>query len=177
MRGERSASVLTLHAADELLPGEGPPVRDGAVLVDGERIAAVGSYEELAAAHPAARVRRWSGTLRAGLAEGSVRELLEGTYHPDPRDPDRPRDRAESVRRGIHLLLRRGVTAVADDFTDPGVRAAVDRGGLVRVPEAVSESGYGTALAVGGRADLAVFDADGTCVATVLAGRLVHRRD
>jgi cytosine/adenosine deaminase-related metal-dependent hydrolase len=105
-----------------------------------------------------------------------------GTYHPDPRDPDRPRDRAESVRRGIHLLLRRGVTAVADDFTDPGVRAAVDRGGLVRVPEAVPEavsgSGYGSAaaLAVGGRADLAVFDADGTCVATVLAGRLVHRR-
>jgi hypothetical protein len=169
-------AVLTLHAADELLPGEGPPVRDGAVLVDGERIAAVGSYEELAAAYPAARVRRWSGTLRAGLAEGSVRELLEGTYHPEPRDPDRPRDRAESVRRGVHLLLRRGVTAVADDFTDPGVRAAVDRGGLVRGSGSVTDAGAVPVLAAGGRADLAVFAADGTCVATVLAGRLVHRR-
>jgi predicted amidohydrolase YtcJ len=172
--------VLTLHTAEVVQPGPAGPsdggLPQGAVLVDGERIAAVGRYEELAAAHPAARVRRWPGTLRAGLAEGSVRELLEGTYHPDPRDPDRPRDRAESVRRGIHLLLRRGVTAVADDFTDPGVRAAVDRGGLLRVPVSVPGAGPGAGLVAGGRADLAVFAADGTCVATVLAGRLVHRR-
>ncbi|PSK62380.1 hypothetical protein B0E53_05705 [Micromonospora sp. MH33] len=32
------------------------------------------------------------------------------------------------------------------------------------------------ALEVGGRADLAVFGADGSCLATVVAGRLVHRR-
>jgi hypothetical protein len=31
-------------------------------------------------------------------------------------------------------------------------------------------------LAVGARADLAVFAEDGSCLATVLAGRLVHRR-
>jgi cytosine/adenosine deaminase-related metal-dependent hydrolase len=163
--------VLTLHTAESLLPGAGQqPLPGGAVLVDGDRIAGVGPFAELAAAHPAARVRSWPGTLRAGLAEGGARELLEGTRNPDPRDPARPYDRAESVRRGIHQLLRRGVTAVADDFTDPAVRAAVDRGGLLR------GRSRDPALAVGARADLAVFAPDGECVATVLAGRLVHRR-
>jgi len=33
-----------------------------------------------------------------------------------------------------------------------------------------------TAIVATGRADLAVFDETGACVATVCAGRLVHRR-
>jgi hypothetical protein len=163
--------VLTLHTADVLLPGGGqPPLPGGAVLVDGDRIAAVGSFTALAAAHPTARVRRWPGTLGPGHVADGVRELLEDTYHPDPRDPARPRDRAESVRRGIHALLGRGVTAVRDDLTDPAVRAAVDRSGLLR--GSAGEPG----LSVGGRADLAATHPDGHCAATVLGGRLVHRR-
>lgn len=43
-----------LFAADWVVPVSSAPVRDGAVLVEGERIAALGPAGELAAAHPAA---------------------------------------------------------------------------------------------------------------------------
>lgn len=72
--------MLTLHAAD------GSP--ETAVLVDGARIAAVGPYEELAAAHQDARLRRWPGILLPGLLNPYGPELLELTYHPDPREAD-----------------------------------------------------------------------------------------
>jgi 5-methylthioadenosine/S-adenosylhomocysteine deaminase len=49
--------VSTLLAADWVVPVSAPPVAGGAVLMEGERIAAVGPAGELAAAHPgAARV-------------------------------------------------------------------------------------------------------------------------
>jgi cytosine/adenosine deaminase-related metal-dependent hydrolase len=44
--------VSTLFAADWVVPVSSAPVRAGAVLVEGERIAAVGPAAELAAAHP-----------------------------------------------------------------------------------------------------------------------------
>lgn len=165
--------MLTLHTAERLRTGPGEqPAPGGAVAVDGAVIVAVGPLDELTAGHPRARVRRWPGTLGPGLVQHGTRELLQETYHPDPRDPERPGDRGESVRRGIHALLRRGVTAVADDSTDPAVGAALSRSGLARVPAGAEAA----VLRPGARADLAVFDSDGTCVATVLAGRLVHRR-
>ncbi|MGB8940852.1 MAG: hypothetical protein WCD21_11555, partial [Streptomyces sp.] len=70
--------MRTLHVA------EGSP--EAAVLVDGASVAAVGPYEELAAAHPDARVRRWPGILTPGLLNVYGPELLEGTYHQDPRE-------------------------------------------------------------------------------------------
>lgn len=165
--------MLTIHVAPFLrLTVDGEAAHDGAVVVDGGRVAALGPMDEVAAAHPEARVRRWRGTIGPGLVADGVRVLLEETYHEDPQDPQRPKDRAESVRRGIHGLLRRGVTGVVDDLTDPAVRAAVDRSGLVRVWPGSATPG----LAAGGRADLAVFDGQGDCVATVLGGKLVHRR-
>ncbi|MFE9820875.1 hypothetical protein ACFYSH_01655 [Streptomyces sp. NPDC005791] len=114
---------------------------------------------------------------------------------------DEPR-RAGSVRRGLQRMLRHGTTHVAGPFEDHAVRAAVGRAGLTVVPPAGPPAGEpgldpfvrghdlaGAAhgpLAVGGRADLAVFDVPDeatlvtagavTCVATVLGGRLVHRR-
>ncbi|MFE9725573.1 hypothetical protein ACFYQ5_18710 [Streptomyces sp. NPDC005794] len=114
---------------------------------------------------------------------------------------DEPR-RAGSVRRGLQRMLRHGTTHVAGGFAEPAVRTAVGRAGLTVVPPAgtgafepsldpfargrdLAGSAHGP-LAVGGRADLAVFDVPdeatlveagaGTCVATVLGGRLVHRR-
>ena len=60
--------MLTIHTADLLIPGGGrSPLPGGAVLVEGRRIAAVEVYEDLAAAHPTARVRRWPGVLTPGL--------------------------------------------------------------------------------------------------------------
>lgn len=112
---------------------------------------------------------------------------------------------AGSVRRGLQQMLRHGTTHVAGHFHDPAVRTAVARSGLTEVsplaaPGVLVEGPAldpfvegldlaGTVhgpLTVGARADLAAFDVPDeaslvargavTCVATVLAGRLVHRR-
>ncbi|MEE1771835.1 hypothetical protein PUR34_27685 [Streptomyces sp. JV185] len=106
-----------------------------------------------------------------------------------------------SARRGLQRMLRHGTTAVRGPFTRPAVRTAVARSGLRvhapgPVPEHVSldplasvpEPGeaFAAALTVGGPADLAAFavpdlaalraEGAGSCVATVLGGRLVFRR-
>ncbi|MEU5369162.1 hypothetical protein ABZ362_09265 [Streptomyces sp. NPDC005951] len=217
--------MLTIHAAPLVLPVGAAAVVDGAVAVDGDRIAALGPYEEVAAAHPAARVRRWPGLLTPGLGQDRARELLTRCYHPDPREADELGElplwgeeferlaattdatrRAGSVRRGLQRMLRHGTTHLAGPFgaDDPALRTAVARSGLVvqiapspvpvgeGVPDLdpfaaggdLARTAHGP-LTVGGRADLAVFDVPDEaalygggprpCVATVLAGRLVHR--
>ncbi|MET8882649.1 imidazolonepropionase-like domain-containing protein [Streptomyces rubiginosohelvolus] len=217
--------MLTIHAAPLVLPVGAAAVADGAVAVDGDRIAALGPYEEVAAAHPAARVRRWPGLLTPGLRQDRARELLTRCYHPDPREADElgelplwgeeferlaatmdPTRRAGSVRRGLQRILRHGTTHLAGPFgaDDPALRTAIARSGLVvriapspvpvreGVPDLdpfaaggdLARTAHGP-LTVGGRADLAVFDVPDEaalygggprpCVATVLAGRLVHR--
>ncbi|WP_408994237.1 imidazolonepropionase-like domain-containing protein [Streptomyces sp. 1268] len=217
--------MLTIHAAPLVLPVGAAAVVDGAVAVDGDRIAALGPYEAVAAAHPAARIRRWPGLIAPGLRQDGARELLTRCYHPDPREADELGElplwgedferiavtmdatrRAGSVRRGLQRMLRHGTTHVAGPFgaDDPALRTAVARSGLVvqvAPTPAPAREGVpdldpfaaggdlartaGAPLTVGGRADLAVFDVpdeaalygDGPrpCVATVLAGRLVHR--
>ncbi|MEU5327797.1 imidazolonepropionase-like domain-containing protein [Streptomyces parvus] len=217
--------MLTIHAAPLVLPVGAAAVVDGAVAVDGDRIAALGPYEEVAAAHPAARVRRWPGLLTPGLRQDRARELLTRCYHPDPREADELGElplwgeeferlaaamdttrRAGSVRRGLQRMLRHGTTHLAGPLgaDDPALRTAVARSGLiVRIAPSPVPAGEGVPdldpfaaggdlartshgpLAVGGRADLAVFDVPDEaalygrgprpCVATVLAGRLVHR--
>ncbi|MEV7844011.1 imidazolonepropionase-like domain-containing protein [Streptomyces cyaneofuscatus] len=213
--------MLTIHAAPLVLPVGAAAVAEGAVAVDGDRIAAIGPYEDVVAAHPAARVRRWPGLLTPGLRQDRARELLTRCYHPDPREADELGElplwgqaferitatmdtarRAGSVRRGLQRMLRHGTTHVVGPFgvDEPGLRTALSRSGLVQVPGRpgdgppdldpfagggdLAATAHGP-LTVGGRADLAVFDvadeaalrAGGArlCVATVLAGRLVHR--
>ncbi|WP_431884492.1 imidazolonepropionase-like domain-containing protein [Micromonospora wenchangensis] len=135
-------------------PGDGGPLSGWAVLVDGDRIEAVGPVGELTQAYPTVRVRRWPGTLGPALV------------HDGPLPP------APTPRERVHALLRSGVGAVlAAHLTDPAVRAAAARNDV-----AVLDAARPPALTVGGRADLAVFAADGRCLATVVAGRLVHRR-
>nr|WP_237523617.1 hypothetical protein [Streptomyces sp. SID5466] len=216
---------MTIHAAPLVLPVGAAAVADGAVVVDGDRIAGIGLYAVIAAAHPAARVRRWPGLIAPGLRQDRARELLTRCYHPDPREADELGElplwgegferiaatmdaarRAGSVRRGLQRMLRHGTTHVAGPFgaDDPALRTAVSRSGLVvqvasspvpvreGVPDLdpfaaggdLARTTHGP-LTLGGRADLAVFDVpdeaalygDGPrpCVATVLAGRLVHR--
>ncbi|MFI6861821.1 hypothetical protein ACIBKZ_18300 [Streptomyces sp. NPDC050421] len=81
--------MLTIHAAALLLPGGGrAPVPDGAVAVQDAVIAAFGPYGDVAAAHPAARVRRWPGVLTPGLLQRDAVRLLEESYFPDPREAD-----------------------------------------------------------------------------------------
>lgn len=218
--------ALTIHRADLLLPGAGRrPVPGGAVLVDGRSIEAVGPYEELAAAHPAARVRRWPGVLTPGLCNPYGPELLERAYHPDPREADElgtePLTGAAlaalemtevrwgaSARRGVRRLLAHGTVAVAGTLRRETVVDAVARSGLGLEERLTEPPGPPTLDPLadgrpveetfvlpplgfeGRRADFAVFDVppDGdpyaalaragaaSCVATVLDGRLVHRR-
>ncbi|MFE9810834.1 hypothetical protein ACFYRN_27015 [Streptomyces sp. NPDC005227] len=197
--------MLTIHAA-ELSP-------ETAVLVDGATVAAVGPYKELAAAHPSAKVRRWPGILTPGLLNPYGRELLEGMYHPDPREAEGfgtepiggerarrilradPSRSGPSARRGVQRLLAHGTVAVAGELTSRAVIDAVRGAGLAvgRRPDRLAgpASLSPTPLILlpgptpGGPARFAVFDvADraelvrrgaGTCVATVIGGRLMYR--
>ncbi|MBG6101453.1 hypothetical protein IW249_001867 [Micromonospora vinacea] len=147
--------MLTLHTAPLLRrERDGEPAPEQAVLVSGDRIEAVGPLAELTSGYAGARVRRWPGTLGPGL-------LHDGPLPPAPT----PRER-------VHALLRTGVTAVlAEHLADPALRAAAERSDLLVLPTAVAPT-----LRPDGRADLAVHDVDGTCLVTVVAGRIVHRR-
>ncbi|MET8256099.1 hypothetical protein [Micromonospora sp. NPDC005205] len=147
--------MLTVHTAALLRRDpDGEPVPDHAVLVSGDRIEAVGPLAELTSAYANARLRRWPGSLGPGL-------LHDGPLPPAPT----PRER-------VHALLRTGVTAVlAEHLTDPALRAAAERGDLLVLATAVAPT-----LRPGGRADLAVHGLDGTCLVTVVAGRIAHRR-
>ncbi|MFI6242395.1 imidazolonepropionase-like domain-containing protein [Micromonospora sp. NPDC050795] len=147
--------MLTVHTASLLRRDpDGDPLPDHAVLVSGDRIEAVGPLAELSSAYANARVRRWPGSLGPGL-------LHDGPLPPAPT----PRER-------VHALLRTGVTAVlAEHLTDPALRAAAEHGDLLVLATAVAPT-----LRPGGRADLAVHGLDGTCLVTVVAGRIAHRR-
>ncbi|MFI7317749.1 imidazolonepropionase-like domain-containing protein [Streptomyces venezuelae] len=125
--------MLTLHVAEH--------TPETAVLVSGASVAAVGPYDDLAAAHPSARVRRWPGILTPGLLNPYAPELLEATYHPDPREADTlgvdpiggeraralfaadPARLGASARRGVQRLLAHGTVAVAGDLR---ARPAID---------------------------------------------------
>ncbi|MEW2315810.1 imidazolonepropionase-like domain-containing protein [Streptomyces bauhiniae] len=197
--------MLTLHVA------ENSP--ETAVLIDGSTVVAVGPYEKLTAAAPQARVRRWPGILTPGLLNPYAPELLEATYHPDPREADtlgtepitgeraaeifrkNPASLGASARRGAQRMLANGTVAVAGDLRTRTVADVVRRAGLAvgqrppRLPGSPSLSPSPLILLPpltrGGAARFAVFDVAtredlvnrgaSTCVATVMAGRLVYR--
>jgi hypothetical protein len=147
----------TIHAADVvwLTWHTGEPIKDGAVLVGRDRVGAVGTFEELRERSPDARVRRWPGVLGPAL-------LHEGPL------PDAP-----TPRERIHAVLKLGVVAVLEEYADtPELRAAAERNDVAVLASAARRP----AILQTGRADLAVFGETGACIATVCAGRLVHRR-
>lgn len=197
--------MLTLHVA------ENSP--ETAVLIDGATVVAVGPYEHLTAAAEQARVRRWPGILLPGLLNPYAPELLESTYHPDPREADvlgtepitgeraaeifrkNPAALGASARRGVQRMLAHGTVAVAGDLRTRTVADVVRRAGLAvgqrppRLPGPPALSPRPLILlpplASSGAARFAVFDVASredlvvrgasTCVATVMAGRLVYR--
>ncbi|MFJ9729007.1 imidazolonepropionase-like domain-containing protein [Streptomyces sp. NPDC101209] len=147
--------MLTIHTAPRVRSGwDAEPVRDGAVVVEGDRIAAVGALAEAEARFPGARVRTWPGVLGPG------------------RVHDGPLPDAPSPRERVHAVLKLGAVAIVEEYVDsPELRAAAERNDVLVLPGARPR-----ALVESGRADLAVFDETGACIATVCAGRLVHRR-
>ncbi|MGV9250480.1 imidazolonepropionase-like domain-containing protein [Streptomyces sp. NPDC003697] len=147
--------MLTIHTAEAVRRAwDAAELPGGAVAVEGSRVAAVGSLDELERRFPDARVRRWPGVLGPG-------RVHEGPL------PDAP-----SPRERVHAVLKLGATAVlAEHLSGPGLRAAAERNDVAVLP-----GPRPAAVVEGGRADLAVLDGTGACVATVCAGRLVHRR-
>lgn len=121
----------------------GPPLADGAVLVDGDRIVAVGPATALAA--DAERVHEVDGVLLPGLVDGHIHlELADAVALavPGPAHAHSAAVRglvagwdadawSRSARRGVQAVLRGGATAVGDIVhAGPAVPAAV-RSGLV----------------------------------------------
>ncbi|MCC3772768.1 hypothetical protein [Streptomyces sp. UNOC14_S4] len=147
--------MLTIHAAPAVCrTWDAEPVADGGIVVEGDRIVAFGPLAELRERFPDARVRTWPGTLGpAPVHEGPLPE-------------------APSPRERVHEVLKRGAAAVLAEHADSlELRAAAARNGV-----AVLDRARPVAVVEGGRADLAAFTEDGRCVATVVGGRLVHRR-
>lgn len=118
-----------LVSADWVLPVATPPIRDGAVLVVGERIAAVGSRDELAAAHPSARQEHFEGcVITPGLVNAHTHltlSALGGVVPPQPFEVWLPRlvaalkpwdigDHEASGVVGAEACLLAGVTVVGD---------------------------------------------------------------
>jgi cytosine/adenosine deaminase-related metal-dependent hydrolase len=139
-------AMQTLHSAPIVLPVTAEPIGDGAVLVDGDRVLAVGPRAELVASHPDVRERAWAGVLTPGLVNAHAHlqytdfEELNSLGEPfhvwigklvAKRSSFTDAMWGESTRRGLHLMLRSGTTAVADIVTDPaGVLAPTARSGI-----------------------------------------------
>jgi cytosine/adenosine deaminase-related metal-dependent hydrolase len=172
--------VLTIHAAKTVLPMTAEAIQDGAVLVDGARITAVGTRAELVAANPAARVRDWPGVLTPGLVNAHAHTQytdfadLATLGLPFPEWLHRMVVRRgeftdamwqESTRRGLHQMLSTGTTAVADIVTEPVVLAAIARSGLAGVCYIEAVFADDTSWAAGKRAEfLAAVDGPGAPV-------------
>ena len=138
--------MQTLHSAPIVLPVSAEPIGDGAVLVDGDRVAAVGPRAELLAAYPGVRERAWSGVLTPGLVNAHAHlqytdfEELNALNEPfhvwigklvAKRSSFTDAMWSESTRRGLHMMLRSGITSVADIVTDPaGVLPPTARSGI-----------------------------------------------
>lgn len=118
------------------------PIRDGAVLVEGDRILAVGTYAELAAAHPDATVHGGShdivspgfvnthGHFSEGLVTGIASDLTLWEWIHDLINPLRPFYTPDIAYVGTAVagiqMLRSGVTTANDMFVcDPGTGAPI----------------------------------------------------
>ncbi|WP_406283652.1 amidohydrolase family protein [Embleya sp. NBC_00896] len=135
---------LTLHSAPVVLSmTDAEPIRDGGVLVEDDRIVAVGPRAALTSA--GARERVWRGVLTPGLVNAHAHLqytdfgdlALSGLAFPEwirALTARRPTFSEvmwqESARRGVHHMLRSGTTAAADVVTDPCVLVPVGRSGL-----------------------------------------------
>lgn len=189
--------MLTLHRGTgvRVLAEEGCPLEAGhALVVSSDRIAETGPYEELYARYgEGSRVRQWSGELNPGRYEPDAAGWLEETYHPDPREAgelgEEPITGAAlaalemsetrwgaSARRGLQRLLAAGTTALSGEFRHPAVRTAVARSRIQVLHVHPGHPLPPRGLFPSAAADFAVVAEDGTCLATVLDGRIVYRR-
>lgn len=137
--------TATVHAAPVVLTMTGPPVNDGAVLIEHDRVVAVGTRKDVIAAAPGARVREWQGVMTPGLVNAHA-HLEYGPPFADLATSGLPFsqwiaelthrrqgmtdvDWQVSARGSAHQLLRSGTTAVADIVTrGPAIAVAASVG-------------------------------------------------
>lgn len=135
----------TVHAAPVVLTMTGPPVVGGAVLVEGDRVVAVGPRAQVLAQASGARVRDWPGVMTPGLVNAHA-HLEYGPPFADLATAGLPFpqwiaeltgrrrtmtdvDWQVSARGSAHQLLRCGTTAVADVVTrGPAIAVAASLG-------------------------------------------------
>jgi aminodeoxyfutalosine deaminase len=131
--------TATLHTAPVVLTMTGEPLRDGGVLVEGDRVTAVGPAARLRS--DAVRERAWPGVLLPGLVNAHA-HLEYGPRFADLATSGLPfsqwiaqlmgrrqgltdQDWQVEARGSAHQLLRTGTTAVADVVTvGPAVAVA-----------------------------------------------------
>ncbi len=123
--------TATLHVAPVVLTMTGPPITDGAVLVEHDRVVAVGPRAGIAA--DGVRVREWPGVMTPGLVNAHA-HLEYGPPFADLATSGLPFadwiaqlmgrrqgmtdvDWQVAARGSAHQLLKSGTTAVADIVT------------------------------------------------------------
>jgi cytosine/adenosine deaminase-related metal-dependent hydrolase len=134
--------VTTVHVADVVLTMVGEPIRDGAVVVDGGEVVAIGRAGD---EFGDAKVRRHRGVLMPGLVNAHA-HLEYGPPFADLATSGLPftlwiaeltkrrmamtdEEWAAAARGSVHQLLAHGVTAVADVVTQgPAVGVATATG-------------------------------------------------
>ncbi|MFL6130501.1 MAG: amidohydrolase family protein [Mycobacteriales bacterium] len=147
--------TVTLHTAPVVLPVPAPPVRDGAVAVDGDRVVWVGPRRDWSGE---GAVRSWPGLLAPGLVNAHCH--LQYTAYADLCEPGvdfldwisvfarrnqamTDADWRASTAAGVAELLRTGTTAVADIAAGAAVvTAAAGLAGISYV-EVVGADGAG----------------------------------
>ncbi|GIG69375.1 amidohydrolase family protein [Phytomonospora endophytica] len=125
-------SGTSAHRARVVVPVDGEPIADGAVIVRDGLVLAVGPADELLPAHPGARVREWDGTLTPGLVNAHTHlcfsayadfygnglafpEWIQGFARQNPSMT--PEDWRASTADGVARSIAAGVTAVSDVVT------------------------------------------------------------
>lgn len=145
-----------LLRAKHVLPISAPPIKNGAVLIQGRRIAEVGSAKTVSGspvvdfgdavilpgfvnAHTHLELTRLVGQVPPDANfVGWLARLLPHTHSPDGMSPE------DSTREGMRLSLAAGVTTVGDI----SARVAVTRGVLSHGPLRVTS--FGEVIAIGG---------------------------
>jgi len=141
--------MTVLHTAPLVVPVSRPPIVDGAVAVEGDTIARVGTRDDLVAASPDAEVREWEGTLVPGLVNAHTHlqytsfARVGAERHPSyvhwsesfvqEYEARRGEDWAATARAGIEAGLRAGVTAFGDVVTDEMAMTALADAGVAGV--------------------------------------------
>ncbi len=166
-----------VYAADWVLPVVSPPIRAGAVVVDGDRVAWVGSLDELPERWQGVDARRRRGILTPGLVNAHTHLQYTGFDEVGTGAYDSFEDWSDAFGRvydvvdpaswwpaalaGAREAVASGTTVFAEIVTDDearGALGAVGAGGIEYL-EAIGQ--FERAWAEGGRADyLAWLDAE-----------------